>query len=68
MRQERLKDILKRLENLPDSWGPMMDIIHIKIMLEREDIGWFTDRISEDVDRGLIVADINIRKSSFLAD
>jgi hypothetical protein len=36
----------------------------MSIMIERDDVGWITSRISEDVDRGLITADINIRKSS----
>jgi hypothetical protein len=64
MRQEKVEDILKRLENLPDSWEPMINNMHMNMMLERDD-GWLTNRISEDVDRGLIIADINIRKSSF---
>lgn len=63
--REKLEDILKRLENLPNSWEPMINNMHINMMLERDDVGWLTNRISEDVDRGLIIADINIRKSSF---
>jgi hypothetical protein len=65
MRQEKLEDILKRLEDLPDSWEPMINNMHMNMMLERDDVGWLTNRISEDVDRGLIIADINIQKSSF---
>jgi hypothetical protein len=64
MKQEKLDDILKRLENLPDSWKPMVDNMQMNMKLERDDVGWLTNRISEDVDRGLITADINIRKSS----
>jgi hypothetical protein len=32
--------ILVRLEPLPYSWEPMINTLHLSIMIERDDVGW----------------------------
>src|SRR5215211_952240 len=55
--------ILQELQKIPQSWDVLeKDLVHFKLTLEKEDLGWLIMRISEDIERELISAQLEIKK------
>jgi hypothetical protein len=61
--------ILKTLEDLPEKWKSNNDNkMTLNVTVDREDATWISNRIYQDVDRGLISSVINTTKSENSVD
>jgi hypothetical protein len=63
MSREDAESIIANLRHLPEEWDRLYHSMHLNMIIHRDDVAWLASRISDDVDRGLIVVEINMRKA-----
>jgi hypothetical protein len=59
---------LKVLETLPEAWDTSQKEMHLHIIANIEDATWVARKVFEDIDRGLINANLMIKKSEHSCD
>ena len=61
-------DILEKIDKLSEQWNGTDKNINLQLTLHNDEAAWFSKRIFEDVDRGLISATIGAKPSKYSID